>query len=331
MKNFKYLSLLFFVFCNVDSVTIVTHGAFAQNSSWYKSEGLFFETLKKEANNLDHETVSFSWDQDLGGITHYERLSAGIELAKLVLDFAKNGEKQIILIGHSYGGHVIKAASQLLDDFIDDFAMYGVESETIVTTALEKKSIEQSEQEKLDLQQAFLQAQKEVQAHKEKLELEQTKGQKDYFIDAVYTLGTPNDMPDYVANMNVIGNLYNFYSKGDLVQEIVGDVLLPDPKPERAVDLCIEIKNDGWFGWGAPNHAEIHAEIVAQWILHIPFILMEEKIGNFQNFSFDLTGNIFFSKNNPPVYSILDKDEGIGSFGQFWGWFTSWIGLNNNV
>lgn len=339
----KFVSRLFLLFFSVflfltsifvshlHSAVVLTHGALAQEDLWYRPGGSFFEALKTEGQNLGHESVSFSWDQSLGGLTHYERIKAGVELAKLVLDLAKSGEKEIILIGHSYGGHVIKAASQLLDDFIDDFSMYGVEPQLVTdptsTSSLDTKSINEHQ----ELRTAFLIAQKEVQEYKEKLELHKTKGQKDYFIDVVYTLGTPNDIPDYVANMNVIGSFYNFYSKGDLIQEIVGDILLPEPKHERAVNLSVQIKNDGWLGWGLPNHKEIHAEIIAKWILYIPFNLIEQKIGNFQQFSFDVTGNIFFSKRNPPVYSILDEDEQIGIVGQLWDWFLQWSKLNNYI
>ena len=235
MKISKYLSLLFFIFCRLSSVVIVTHGAFAQKSSWYQPGGKFFEELKKEDNNLNHEIISFSWKQNLGGVTHYELMNAGIELSKLILDFAKKeGKQEIILIGHSYGGHVIKVASQLLDDFVDNFEMYDIKFKIFSDNFLDKKSIEMFEREKLDLQAAFLQAQKEVQKYKNTLGFEEKRNNKNYLIDSVYTLGTPNDIQDYVASMNIIGKFYNFYSKGDLVQGAVGNVLLPDPKHDRS-------------------------------------------------------------------------------------------------
>ncbi|MFH1643657.1 MAG: hypothetical protein ABIA74_00580 [bacterium] len=338
MNFFRYFWCVLFasLFFNLNSVVIVTHGALAQESLWYQPGGSFFESLKIESLELGHKkTNSFSWDQYLGGVTHYERLKAGVKLAKLVIDFAKKGEKEIVLVGHSYGGHVIKAASQLLDDFIDDLTMYGVESEPVLdlttTSSPDKKNIEEEQKEKEELQAFFAVAKEEVQKYKEKVGIQETKAQKDYLIDSVYTLGTPNNIPDYVADMDIIGHLYNFYSKGDLVQEIVGDVLLPEPKHERAVDLSIEIKNKGWLGWGLPNHREIHAEIIAKWLLYIPNYLIQEKIGNFENFTFNATGNICFAQNKMPIYSILKDSEEVGLANHIWEWVLQHLGLSNNV
>ncbi len=104
---------LFFISISVfaHSKVIITHGAFDNDANWYLPGGYFYEAVALGAKDVGQEVLSFSWDQDLGGVTHYERIKAGMQLAKDILDYRLAGEKEIILIGHSYGGHVIKVAS----------------------------------------------------------------------------------------------------------------------------------------------------------------------------------------------------------------------------
>ena len=320
-----FLLIPIFIFSKV----IITHGVLGNDSDWYKPGGVFYEAIYESAKKLGQNVEAFSWTQDLGGITHYERIKAGIKLAKQIIDNRVAGEKEIILIGHSYGGHVIKVASQLLSfaqipvsieekpepeeseplQEISDVIEQSSEFDEVVSQDLER------DLEFLETEEFFEKACIEVQKYKE----EKLKGRmKDEFlIDAVYTLGTPNDIPDYIADMNVINHLYNFYSKGDLIQDLVGDHLLPSPKHERSVNLRIEVKRGGlWCFWSWPTHTQMHAEIIGKWILAIPFGLMSEDVGNFDKFTFVFDGTIKFEKDKPPFYQTSisgDKEDGIFS------------------
>jgi hypothetical protein len=364
MDRFLFLSfVLLSIFCVANSKVIITHGAFNKDAAWYEKGGYFFDVVAQSAKDLGQEVVSFTWQQDLGGITHYERIKAGVQLSKDIIDYILAGEKEIVLIGHSYGGHVIKVASQLLsytlinlekESFfveaskdkekvvVDEPVLEAEESvteiakEDAVVEDIEEGSEENNEEievvveetenkevvievrkltaeelerlvEFIEVNEFFEAACKEVKRYKDEKLAGRAKN-KDFLIDSAYTLGTPNDIPDYVADMNVIGYLYNFYSDGDLVQDLVGAKLLPEPKHERAVNLCVEMKSSCWFGlWGLPKHTELHAEIIGQWILSIPFVLMENKIGYFDLFSFSRDGKIKFTENKPPVYEAMEN------------------------
>jgi len=341
-RSNKFLfSLLFFLLIPISifSKVIITHGVLGNDSDWYKPGGYFYEAVSESAKKLDQSVDTFSWTQDLGGITHYERIKAGIKLAKQIVDNKVAGEKEIILIGHSYGGHVIKVASQLLSFAqIPSFSEEQQEPEEVVSQEIEEivpeEKIDETEEaleeilteeeifedlerdlEFLETDEFFEMACFEVQKYKE----DKLKGRiKDEFlIDAVYTLGTPNDIPDYIADMNVINHLYNFYSKGDLVQDMVGDHLLPFPKHERAVNLRVEMKKDGWWCfWNWPTHTQMHAEAIGKWLLAIPFGFMNEGMGNFDKFTFACDGMIKFEKDKLPLYQVSvagDKEDGIFS------------------
>ena len=141
-RSNKFLfSLLFFLLIPISifSKVIITHGVLGNDSDWYKPGGYFYEAVSESAKKLDQSVDTFSWTQDLGGITHYERIKAGIKLAKQIVDNKVAGEKEIILIGHSYGGHVIKVASQLLSFAqIPSFSEEQQEPEEVVSQEIEE-------------------------------------------------------------------------------------------------------------------------------------------------------------------------------------------------
>ncbi|MBU4269937.1 alpha/beta hydrolase [Candidatus Dependentiae bacterium] len=286
--------IIFFICSNLYSKIIVTHGAFGDDMSWYKPGGYFYEALVPAAKNMGEEVISFTWKQFLGGITHIERCDAATALAKLVIDIANQGDSEIILIGHSYGGHVIKAASQFLA------VAQGLQDANkpiiILDRNIDSKALDNWDQK------YYEDACAEVKAYKE-LKFLNKSLKKDFLIDEAYILGTPCGA-DYWANMNVIQFLFNIYSEWDIIQALVGDRLLPEPKHERAVNLEIKIKHSGLFGlFNKPSHTQMHAEIIAKWILYIPFYLMTEKKSGFDKFSFEKNGVIQFADGRLPKYS----------------------------
>ena len=291
MKRLLVIFYLFFIFPIFPKI-IITHGVFGLESSWYKQGGDFYEAVNKVATQTNKEVISFSWKQPLGGVSHKERFDAGKELAKLVIDLTSKGEKEIIAIGHSYGGHVIKAASQILAVALD--------YQVITAPVLVANRIPQDLT--LDEKEFFKKACEEIREYKDKKNFSKDL-KKEYLLDAVYTLGTPLDLSDYYANMNVIQFLFNIYSEGDIAQDLVGGVILPLPRHERAVNLNITVEAGGWFGTEKPTHLGMHAEEIGKWILLIPFYLMEEMIGNFNKFSFKYDGKINFKRNRNPFYT----------------------------
>ncbi|KKP22613.1 MAG: hypothetical protein SZ59_C0005G0078 [candidate division TM6 bacterium GW2011_GWF2_28_16] len=292
-----FLSL--FLFNILNSTVIVTHGAWGDEMEWYRPGGYFHEALKVPAQTMGQTIQAFTWKQSLGGITHRERLNAAKDLAKLIVDLNNKGEKEIILIGHSYGGHVIKAASQLLAVALDfQTAQVPIISQDKNNLVSDKIANTQEWDQKY-----YEQVCTEVKEYN-KLHPVSKSLNSDCLMDRVYTLGTPNDIPDYEANMKVVGCLFNFYSKGDLVQDLVGDHLLPEPKNDRAANLEVKIKGTGWFGLtNKPGHMKMHSEIIAKWILYIPFYLMTDKKTGFDKFNFERNGLVKFAENKTPTYS----------------------------
>jgi hypothetical protein len=333
LKRFSFFFFLLpIVFCfNSNAGTIIlTHGAFGQDQEWYQPDGYFYDALDQEAKLFGYDVLSFSWDQFLGGITHKERLRAGRALAKLVVDLGNEGETDIIFIGHSYGGHILKVASQILAVGL------GLKDEREPIIVLLERGMQITEEEQA-LFEEICKEFKELEDTKKFKDIFYKKKEKnlfynsmgrpgDFLIDHAYILGTPNNIPDYVANMDIIGSLYNFYSKGDWVQEVVGDRLLPEPKHEYAVNLEIRIKSGGFFNFitcHKPSHMDMHAKIIGTWILYIPYFLKSESIGNFEMFTFDYDGKIRLSEKKPPIYTC--KNIGLKKLSFFqkinWTWF----------
>ncbi|MBD3273367.1 hypothetical protein GF385_03410 [Candidatus Dependentiae bacterium] len=322
MRAFSFIFLLIFPFY-LNSIVILTHGAFGDTDNWYEKGGYFYDALSDSGKILDKEIITFKWEQYLGGITHHERLSAGKALAEFIADKVSGGEKEIILIGHSYGGHVIKLASQILAIGLDLQDM----DRPVIIPENNKKFLDLDENFFKSICSEFKNSSSLKKLKKflsKRNSAEKLDNIDKFIIDQVYTLATPNDIPDYFSNMNVIGFLYNYFSKGDLVQDFVGDRELPQPKHERAVNLEVRMKGSGWFGlWGKPNHIEMHAEIIAKWILYIPLFLSKEKIGNFDKFNFDYNGQVKFSPKKPPVY--ICNAIGLKDFNFFSNYDLEWL------
>lgn len=330
LKRVLLFLLMFSNFSVKADTIILTHGAFGEDQEWYQPGGYFYDALDQEAQLFGYDIMSFSWDQFLGGITHKERFRAGRALAKLVVDLVNEGETEIVFIGHSYGGHVLKVASQILAVGL------GLRDEREPIIVLLERGIQITQEEQTLFENICKEFKEEESTKKFKDVFHKKMGKNlfynsmgrpgDFLIDHAYTLGTPNDIPDYVANMDVIGSLYNFYSKGDWIQEIVGDRKLADPKHEYAVNLEIRIKKSGFFNFincNKPSHTDMHAKIVGTWILYIPYYLNNEKIGNFELFTFDYDGKIRLSEKKPPIYTCEDIGlKGLNFFDKInWTWF----------
>lgn len=302
-KLLLFISFVSIVFPTIISSTVIlTHGAYGDDANWYKPGGDFYDALKISGKKIGQDIISFKWTQFLGGITHKERLNAARELAKLIVDLTVKEDSKIIIIAHSYGGHVAKAASQILAVAL---GFQHVDRPIVsINKNLNKVKVPYDWDQKY-----YEQICDDIKIYmQEKILNDKTKNVKKFLIDALYTLGTPNDIDDYESHMDVIQFLFNFYSEGDFVQDLVGNRKLLDPRHKRAVNLDIRLKGSGWFGlWGKPNHLQMHAQEIAKWILYIPFYLMDEKYTGFKSFTFKQDGLIYFGANRFPKYSYTKK------------------------
>ncbi|MFH1461854.1 MAG: hypothetical protein ABIF12_02830 [bacterium] len=327
MKRILRYTCFVVLFCSfsLNAVIILTHGAFGEDQDWYQPGGAFYEAVNQTAQAFETPVISFTWEQYLGGITHKERFRAGKALAELVVDLTTQGETDIIFIGHSYGGHVVKVASQILAIGL------GLQdgSRPIIVP---ERGVDFDKTE-LDYFKDICTEFKDYADKKNFKEIVQKRNFRnsmgrpgDFLIDHAYTLGTPNDIPDYFASMDVVGCLYNFYSKGDWIQEMVGDRKLPEPKHDWAVNLEVRIKTGGFFNFiscNKPGHMALHAEVIGNWILYIPFFLKEENVGNFNKFTFNYDAQIKFSKKRPPIYTC--KEIGLKNFDLFETYNFEWL------
>ncbi|MCK4264820.1 alpha/beta hydrolase [Candidatus Babeliales bacterium] len=171
-------------------------------------------------------------------------------------------EEKKILIGHSHGGNVIAIASQLLNP-------------TKGSSELNKIKIPLGNNEE-----EF----------------------PEYIIDRAIFLATPIDMEDYKPNMSIIKYLYNFYSRGDSIQQVFGfyQRLIHDVK--RSINFRITMDSSGGFFNEDPTHSEIHRWIVAKSLLDIPKKLYLQNIHGFEKFDFHQNGKIHFDENGIPNY-----------------------------
>lgn len=202
-----------------------------------------------------------------GKLNHKARLQAAESLAHVILEYA---HQKITLIGHSHGGNVINLASQLLAQ-------------------------EPALQEEL-----FVKMHKNIIPQHKSLPIE-----KEYLIDYVYFLATPIDTKCYPPNMKVIKHLCNFYSKKDWIQSVFGLYKRRITNAERVVNLQVIIHHDTIKKH--PSHGQMHHPLIAQWILSIPFRLIDDKVTGFEQFSWMHDGTVYFDTYNKPYYQPAKK------------------------
>lgn len=92
------------------SACIIIHGTWAQNETWYRPFGEFFQAVQSTAQELAivDEVIPFSWSGQLGYLAH---LQAAQELETCI-----NQYDWVILIAHSHGATVGMISCQNLFD-----------------------------------------------------------------------------------------------------------------------------------------------------------------------------------------------------------------------
>ncbi len=117
-------------------------------------------------------------------------------------------------------------------------------------------------------------------------------------IRALYTLGTPINMQEYFPDMDVITNVYNFFSRADRVQSVFGTSGREFIEHKRIANLRITI--DGT----APGHSDLHHPVIARWLPSIPDDLSKKRVKGFQFFACGNPGMVHFEFQGEPRYEI---------------------------
>lgn len=130
-----------------------------------------------------------------------------------------------------------------------------------------------------------------------------TNGNNFNKVDTFYALGVPVDEMNLMPNMNVIQTFYNLFSFGDNVQTVNGNYKRVYSSHERIVNLSIQINDQH------PEHHQLHHPIIGRHLLKIDQFFVQKEIGNFQNFSFDHPGMIFFYDYQNPQYMTQPDQE----------------------
>lgn len=117
-------------------------------------------------------------------------------------------------------------------------------------------------------------------------------------LSAIYLLATPIDNDTYAPNMDIAQTVYNFFSRGDYIQQVFGLYTREFPAHERIANIRIII-NDKELG-----HSNLHHPWIAKWLPHIPDTLAHKKINGFQNFCCANQGAIDFYAHKAPAYSL---------------------------
>ena len=92
------------------TVSIIIHGTWGIESSWYLPGGEFFEAYQEAAHVCaDHYCCTFSWS---GKNSHEARIMAAQQLSYLIESY--DPATTVIIVAHSHGANVAFLASQLL-------------------------------------------------------------------------------------------------------------------------------------------------------------------------------------------------------------------------
>lgn len=123
-------------------------------------------------------------------------------------------------------------------------------------------------------------------------------------ISQFYSLGRPVNNKECQPNMDVIDYFYNFFSYNDAIQRVFGayerEIL---PTHHRIANLRIVVNGKD------PNHSELHAPCIAQWIYTIHDLLCLN-----ETFEFSDPGVLYFSDTQPPTYAIDIQREALREY-----------------
>lgn len=302
------------LFFSAQPIVIIIHGSFASTTSWPQPDGAFFKEIEHQAHELGQKTITFCWS---GIPTDQEIIKGGKMLAQLITSYPDN--EKIITIGHSHGGNVINIASQLLYKLTSheaptvqaDVSSIVLEVPLIVTTTdlhllTTTRTGSQAQNlahqliinEEEPFQNLMNQAFEELSSFSAKF---LTRSNVDYPIDFSYLLGTPVNMGKFWPHMETIKKMILLYSDGDMIQPVLGMFEKSYPHHDRRANVKVKLYTSGQ-SCKAPSHTDLHHPTIGRWLLCIPNILTQLKIGNFNQFRFGTDGVINFYSEQEPNY-----------------------------
>lgn len=293
MKRGLVSILFLFSLYNLRAITIIVHGTFAQNDVWYRPGGDFYKayTELQTTDTLD----SLTWSGKLSSEAHIE---AARKLCEYIIKRPEDEEKNFI--GHSHGGSIINIASHLLDT-----AQYAIQNNYQQSIVAEKLHgmVRLFMSEPYYLHEDFLysytrefdddsedqEATRKVQENIKLLEenlykklegsvdylsnmlLEVNNGmrfvKKRYVMHRVQLLATPILGDKYYPNMRSIERVEHYYSRGDWIQKVGGEMKHEYPLHPRLsqIEIAFASKSKSSI-LCSPGHSELHNSLVAQWL-----------------------------------------------------------------
>ncbi len=290
-------------------VVIIIHGSFASTTTWPQPDGDFFKELENQARELNQNVVSFCWS---GIPTDQEIIKGGKMLAQLIMSYSE--QEEIVLVGHSHGGNVINIASQLLYKLTQhekpalhtELNSIVLELPLFITTpnfhmlattktGSQPQALYSEDQLTQDL---VTQAVTELRHWAVKF---LTRSNANRSIEFSYLLGTPVNMAKFWPSMEIIKHMILLYSDGDFIQPVLGMFEKTYPAHQRCSNVKVKLYASGQTG-KAPSHADLHHPVIGRWLLCIPKILTQLKMGKFENFKFGTNGTINFYGDKEPDY-----------------------------
>ncbi len=310
----QFLRLITLLFCVLSLLTpfiacpvvIIVHGSFSSKDAWWRVNGGFFNEVEKQAKAKGHCVVPFSWS---GQPTEKEIRAGGAMLAKLIESYPIS--EHIILIGHSHGGNVINHASKLLFDPLEkllaEMAQKPVSEVLAQACAAIAAAPPQNNQQYIPVPVSQLHWWDLLPTVK-LLALAENKspsaGQKRYVIDRIYLLGTPTNNATFGPQMEVVGDVFNFFSYGDIIQPVLGLYQRTYPQHQRLINLEVLVWDHNKKKVHKPDHHDIHAAEIGRWLLAIPDDLKLLGARGFEKFKFGIDAKIVFRIDGPPEFVV---------------------------
>lgn len=285
---------------------IVVHGSFSSESKWCRPGGLFYEALKKSTKNDESFVTPFIWS---GGVSPQSIIQGAGALAELIISLPPHIPVRIC--AHSNGGNVSAYATMLLA------ALY--QTQTTVTTVPQEElpeSLKKPFQEKkltknrtclYDLAPTTERTLEKTFAHLKQLFNEGTRLRRtlpDYPIQTVYFMGTPLNTNLFDVDMSVVRHVINLYSRGDIIQPLVGKQTLPPH--ERRANLQALLHHAAAEEPCDPCHKNIRHPSVGQWLLGL-----ENLIAGKESAALDAlqSGVITFYEDKAPSFKPGDTEQ----------------------
>jgi|GEM_PF-3510076 hypothetical protein len=352
MRNSFCVLFISFSFVNnlTSDTVIITHGTGINGVSYYKKSAYVTE-FTKCAKKLGHTVKTISWfskdiptNDKYTGVLPQERILGAVIIAKAILDEYLCGNN-IILIGHGYGGQVVRCACRLLnpvnkncgDSFIYDL-VYAIKYLCAQKDCDKTKSFNLSSFisfltlgwsltqtlfstiEKANLINSNL-----IKFVKQKISLEFLEEIKSSWDNAWHEvqkyknklLSSKFNCKKIIKKLITIGTVHNgrndtvFSEDPDVIEHWInfyssGDYLFCLPRNYCSPEHRQGVNLQVFFDGCSPKHDEFCGNIImAQWVLLIPDALMSLCKGHFENFKWGKDACVNFYTDKFPVYNVM--------------------------